>query len=190
MKSSLKTLLVIGALLAIASCTTGIPPTSDMKIVGDLQGAWEGKQFEEGVLWHVFGDKETGDTSASIRLVFSGNEVEYSTSGAPNPFWSAIQKTRGGTGTCRKSYTIGDEGEIIFPSFRNDHKMIFHMVGNELVGSRNDLKNLVWRLHRVSKKEVATTDEKPIIKELKREPPSDVGVSMPTTPSGLGSSLR
>jgi len=164
--SSLKTLLLIGALLVLSGCATGVPPTSDMKIVRDVQGTWEGEQFEESGLWHVFGDEKTGATAASIRLVFSGNEVVYSTSGAPNPFWSATQKTRGGAGTCRKNYTIENEDEIVFPSFRNDHKMIFRMVGDELVGSRNDLKNLVWKLHRVEKHQLSDVSRAPTQKEI------------------------
>ncbi|MFA7319802.1 MAG: hypothetical protein WC022_04380 [Parcubacteria group bacterium] len=190
--SSLKNLLLIGVvLLVFAGCAT-VPPTGEqLKIASNLNGTtWEGEQFEEGGLWHVFGDKNTGATSASIRLVFLDNKVEYSTSGAPNPFWSAIQKTRGGAGTRIKDYVIENDGEIVFPSFRNDHKMVFRLEGDTLVGGRDDLGGLVWRLHRVTKKEIATTVESPVREEPKQEPPSDVGVSLPTIPSGFGSSLR
>jgi len=190
MKSSLKNLLLIGvALLVLSGCAMGISPTSDMKVVRDVQGTWEGKQFEEGVPWHVFGDNETGYTGSTANMVFYSDKVKFiPTSTSVNPFWSATQKTRVSAGNgYRREYFIGNNGEIIFLSGYKDHKMIFHLEGETLVGGRDDLTGLVWRFQRVTKKEIAT-EERKIREEPKQEPPTSV--SLPTSSGGMGLGFR
>jgi len=185
--SSLKTLLLIGALLVFSSCAT-IPPTGNqLKIVNDLNGTtWEGSLYENG-LWHVFGD-EFGKTPGEVTFIFNGNRVRVIRNNRLNYSWSAIEKPVGRGYEYETEYTI-KENRLLVPSYdAASHELTFSVSGDVMEGQSNRYggNSLMWKLHRVSKKEIATTTKKPVREELKPEP---TGVSLPAS-TGLGSSLR
>lgn len=190
MKSSLKSLLLIGvALLVLSGCATA--PSSSLApdqllVVKDAQGAWEGNLYEVGWGWHVFSG-EDGNTGSYGAMTFNGLNVHFVWSDLVNPSWSAAGKPRVKGGEATLAYTVVDNG-IIYIKGRS-RKFFFKITGQDnLEGYRDDYPGLVWKFHRVTKKEVATVDEKKTREEPKQEPPTSV--SLPTSSGGMGASFR
>jgi hypothetical protein len=134
------------------SCSVTRPPTSqELKVTADLQGKWEGIQYERG-WWHVYGNPKTGATGASATLIFIGQKVKFLTVNTPNPFWQLeYQRPRIPIDSYIREYAVDTENEVVFPDSCFNHKMIFRFTGPDtLEGYRDDLPDLAWKFQRVA----------------------------------------
>jgi hypothetical protein len=145
--------LLLSTLLLSNCSISHLPADQEFKIVNDLQGRWEGNQFETGG-WHVYGDPHTGDTGASGTFMFIGTKVVVSTVNTPHPFWRREdQSPRILSDTYEREYGINANNEIVFPASKHNHKMIFRFTGVGIIeGYQDDFPGLIWKFHRVSSK--------------------------------------
>jgi hypothetical protein len=146
-------MLVLSTMLPASCVNTHLPTDQELKVVNDLQGKWEGKQYESG-WWHVYGDSKTGDTDASGTLVFIGQRVIVTTINTPNPFWRREdQYPRIPSDSYERVYVINAGNEVVFPGSCRIHKMIFRFTGPDtLEGYRDDFPSLGWKFQRVAGK--------------------------------------
>lgn len=182
-----KCTLIIYLFLAVvltscASTTTSPQAGNQSNFSGNIQdvlrGSFEGELYESGA-WHVW-SREDGNTASSGKIVFDGQKLEFITANLINPFWAANKKTRVNGGRYKVEYVIIGNNEISFTSPHSHQELHFKITGPDTIeGYRTDFPDLVWKLHRVAKKNIAVAaDPKNIYEEPKREPTS---VSLPVS---------
>lgn len=146
-------MLVLLTMLPASCTTTHLQTDQELKVVKDLQGTWEGKQYESG-WWHVYGDSKTGDTDASGTFVFIGQRVMVSTMNTPNPFWWRREdlSPRISSDSYERVYVVNTDNEIVFQASCLTHKMIFRLTGPDtLEGYQDDFPGLKWKFRQVVK---------------------------------------